>query len=322
MYKAFQKSVEDFCLQLKEIENSIDGGRSSPKQCLTELTTAIQESCCACSAVGQQQGIDLDILRSEFRHAIQPWFSKSWFMNRAFEKPRGYPCDFEILEGIYDNHAKSLGIGEALDLYFLHDSVARAVRGRKDRCKEAIKRSIATANGERVRVLNIACGPCREIRELSAEEVNRHLSFMGIDHDETALLYARNTLCASGISHAILSFSNLNVFRMTSAPKNVKMFGFFDLIYSIGLYDYLPDKALIRILRGTGAMLRNSAHYIVAFKDRERYDKTQYQWHVDWHFLQRTEGEIRSFVEQSGLTVTKAERDPSGIIVFLTLRKG
>ena len=131
MHNVFQQSIEDFCFKLEEIEDSIDSGRLLPEQCLSELMAATRASCRAINAVERQQGADLESLKLELRQAMQPWFSKSWFLNRALEKPRGYPGDFDILEGIYDNRVKSSGIGEVLDLYFLQKTIAQAVRNRK-----------------------------------------------------------------------------------------------------------------------------------------------------------------------------------------------
>ena len=142
---------------------------------------------------------------------------------------------------------------------------------------------------------------------------------MGLDNDQEALDYASAAVEKAGFKNHNFEFVKHNVLRLTSGVKNLETFGKFDLIYSVGLYDYLPDRVLLRVLQGSAAMLKENGCYVVAFKDCERYDKNEYQWHVDWFFYPRTEEECRKIVTDSGLRIVKTERDESGVIIFYTL---
>ncbi|MCM8774527.1 MAG: PilZ domain-containing protein, partial [Candidatus Omnitrophica bacterium] len=73
-----------------------------------------------------------------FRHLISTWAYKSVIMKRAFEKPRGYPGDYRMLEIIYDSKPISKNIGVYFDNYFLKNPYAVAVRIRKDRLREML----------------------------------------------------------------------------------------------------------------------------------------------------------------------------------------
>ena len=59
-------------------------------------------------------------------------------------------------------------------------------------------------------------------------------------------------------------------------------------------------------------------------KIRSVYDKTIYQWHFDWHFLQRTEEDCWNLFAEAGydseqITVT---RDETGIIMNFVWNAG
>ena len=292
-------------------------GKEAPEDTVTDVADAIRESCAACAALGRRDDAQLDGLKKSFREAIAPWFSQSWFMDRAVQKPRGYPGDYEMLEAIYEKQPRSTGIGEALDRYFLQTSLARAVRGRKDWMRDFLHGFVSSRSAG-LRVLDIACGPCREIRELGSVKGLRPFSLHALDLDDAALEFSETMLRQAEVEIGDLRMTRQNVLRLTSGPRNVEKFGRFDLIYSVGLYDYLTDKALTRLLHGTAQMLAPGGRYVVAFKDSDRYDCTEYQWHVDWYFFQRSEAECRRLLDQSGLRVLAMEREPSGVIMMFT----
>lgn len=317
MNQAFTQEIMRFTAALGHIESRIAGHDISPVEAVPDLKKAIRESCTACAKFKPDENQDIKEIKTAFREAINPWFSKSWYMDRALRKPRGYPGDYETLESIYNEKTKSHGIGEALDLYFLQSDLAKAVRGRKNMIRDLFP-GFLSSHPETPRVLDIACGPCREIRELVDRNRKDHFMFTGLDFDDEALAFAKATITQSGFPPDNLSLVKHNVLRLTSGARNVKIFGKFDLIYSVGLYDYLPDDVLIRILDGTAEMLAPKGQYLVAFKDSDKYDCTEYQWHVDWYFYQRTEADCRRLLGQSRLKVVSMDRDPSGVIMLFT----
>ncbi len=269
----------------------------------------------ACWDAEDHAGDRQDELKEYFRKKIEPYFSQSWFMHRGLTKPRGYPGDYAILEGIYDMQPKSYGFGKALDLYFLNSDLARAVRGRKDKCREILETSVPRDSEGLFRILDIASGPCRELHKNGLPS----FSFVGLDNDQESLDYAKKAVLGAGFNKHNIKFVKHNVLRLTSGKRNVETFGKFNLVYSVGLYDYLPDNILLRVLQGSSAMIKENGKYVVAFKDCKCYDKNEYQWHVDWNFFPRTEEECRKIVTDSGMKITKTERDELGIIIFYTL---
>ncbi len=309
-----------FCDELAALDKEYREGLPL-HQAVVLVNTCIRKSCVACATAESGTKEEVDALRAAFRARIAKWFNQSWFMNRALSKPRGYPGDYQILEAIYDHVINTQeGIGQVLDAYFLQTELARAVLGRKDKCRNMLQALVCQRSDSPVAILDIACGPCRELSDLGRNFFASEHMFHGLDYDQEALDYAKGKAVQSAIPEARIQFTKQNVLKMISAERNVAALGRFDLIYSVGLYDYLPDDLLVRVLVGTLAMLKENGRYVVAFKDCQRYDKTEYQWHVDWHFFQRTESECLSLLERTGAEIISTERDASGIILFFTIK--
>jgi extracellular factor (EF) 3-hydroxypalmitic acid methyl ester biosynthesis protein len=318
IYKSLNQIVDSFCDELIAIEKHFLSGIPIEKS-VYKINESIRKSCAACADLELYASSDLKKLQTIFQNKIEPFFSQSWYMNRALTKPRGYPGDFEILEGIYDQTIFTpVGIGRLLDYYFLHTDLARAVMGRKNYCISILEKYLRTFPNPAI--LDIACGPCRELREIDPELMKKPFSFHGMDNDQDALAYAKEKAVEAGIPDENLRFTKQNVLRLINPENNIRLFGRYDLIYSVGLYDYLPDDILIRILNGTLAMLKENGEYVVAFKDCNCYDKTEYQWHVDWHFFQRTEEECCQLINKINPKIARLERDESGVILFFTLK--
>jgi hypothetical protein len=113
-----------------------------------------------------------------------------------------------------------------------------------------------------------------------------------------------------------------NALRTRSADATVRNFGRFDIIYSVGLCDYLTDAQLVPILAALRQTLNDQGVLYIAFKDSERYDKTPYQWHLDWHFYQRNLDDCLRLYEMAGFDVRSIAmtRDGTGIIMNFTSR--
>lgn len=313
----FDDEVAKFTTELTELERATRRGKPQHDKLLERLATSIKRTSRACLDL-EEQIEDADLVRelqSRFQNTIDPWFRQSWFMERARTKPRGCPGDYALLNAIYDRQPKSSGLGGYLDLYFLGTELGRAVPARMESARRFLNDQIANADQD-LRIMNVACGPCREYFVGLDHPASHNVSIVCIDSDAEALEHVESRLSSANIG-AALSFVNYNALRMRSAERNLKKFGAQDIIYSIGLLDYVPDRFLVPILHGLRESLSPGGNLFVAFKDMLRYDKTEYQWFVDWFFYQRTEAECRSLIAQAGFDDSALEvtRDATGVIM-------
>jgi SAM-dependent methyltransferase len=260
--------------------------------------------------------------RVSFRDKTDPILSKSYGVNRARTWPQGYQGDYKTLEFAYRNTPMSEGIGYYLDKYMLSATVAVAVRERMRKLAELLKTEMI--NRQQPKVLNIACGSCREMHEIVPEIEKSRAHFKCIDLDSDALDFALNRLSYAGLSSDRAEFIQYNGLRMFDYETAVSAFGMQDIIYSVGYFDYLPDDFLVKLLNTLFLMLNPGGKLIAAFKDANRYRSQAYHWLVDWDgFLQRTQDDFERLFRQaeipsSALSMTRVR---SGVIIFYTATK-
>jgi extracellular factor (EF) 3-hydroxypalmitic acid methyl ester biosynthesis protein len=306
----FSTHVAQFIERLSDLNLQTDGDDyPNNEQALTELTQSITQVLDACAKLQCEIESDAELLKAtqvRFRAAIWPWFEKSWMMQRAFTKPCGYPGDYLLLTSIYEREPKSRGLGGYLDRYFLNTTLGRAVPARMRAIRQFLSEEVARRGGK-ARILNVASGPCREyLNDFLAAEA-REVNITCIDNDTQALEFVQKNVVPTVSSRINLRFQRYNALRMVSGKANSEQFGKSDIIYSVGLCDYIPDDYLVPMLRGWRESLAEGGLVYVAFKDMELYDKAEYQWLADWYFYQRTLEDCRNLFVEAGYNMEQME---------------
>lgn len=265
-------------------------------------------------------------IKKTFRELCGPWVYKSKIVRHAFEKPRGYPGDYKLIEIIYDNQTLSQGIGYCYDRYLLNNAYAAAVRNRKDTMHRMLSDFINKQDSPNLAILNLACGSCREIKEIFVDHnflSKKEIIFTLVDQDEEALNFSKEILKNSRgktiykfLQHNILDYSE-------DVNKYVALLGKQDMVYSIGLADYLPDRVLKNLLLFCFNLLKPKGKMIIAHKDISQYKPLPPDWWCDWTFYPRDEHYLLNLITKSGIKDfnIKIEREPSNIIFFLSIEK-
>jgi extracellular factor (EF) 3-hydroxypalmitic acid methyl ester biosynthesis protein len=272
-----------------------------------------------CRAMERQLGDDREAIKkkqSEFRQRTDEFFAKSFFMQRARTWPQGYPGDYEIIERAYDNQPLSPGVGQLFDRYFLGTTLANSIRYRRALMREILTDEMRARPA--ARILNLGCGPCRELVELASIIRETGTRFTCIDFDTEAIAYSANRMLACGLQDHV-EFRHYNALRMINAQRNVREFGRFDVIYTIGLLDYLADDVLVRMIKSLYETLRPGGTFVAVFKDCDRYDTIDYHWLVDWSaFLQRTRQQSWHLIEAAGIPrdAVTVQRSQDDVMIF------
>lgn len=265
-------------------------------------------------------------IKHTFRALCGPWVYRSKIVKHAFEKPRGFPGDLELLEIIYNNRPISENIGYCYDKYFLNNKYAIAVRNRKNKMKEILADFICNTEPPSIKILNLACGSCRELSELFANEgfsSNKDIGFALVDQDEQAITFSKEIfkkfpkrLSFKFFQHNIIDYGNSKI-------NYSGMLGKQNLIYSIGLADYLPDRVLRNLISFCFSLLESGGKLIIAHKDVNKYKPLPSDWWCDWTFYPRDESYLLNLITKSNIKDfdIKVEREPSNIILFLTIQK-
>jgi len=265
-------------------------------------------------------------LKRCFRNYFFGHLSNSEIYKRGLLKPRGYPGDGEIIEWIYDRRIVSKGIGQIYDRYFHAIDYVKAVRLRKNIMRKILKKYLERdTKVSKIKILNLACGTCREIRDLfeGGIELKSMVEFTLVDHDRITLKFAKRKL-PSMSNKLNYKFSCLDVLSFTKKNCNSKMHLYFDMIYCIGLADYLPDSILGPLIRNSYEMLSRGGKFYLAHKNVKEFSTPGSDWGADWKFIPRNECEVKKiFYRNIGnrKSFLKLFFDESKRIFFIELEK-
>ena len=268
--------------------------------------------------IGENKDLKND-LREVFRSELQSLCLRGPLWNHALTKPYGYPGDFEILNAIYKNISVAKdSVGRELDRAFLTSPLAEAVRSRKNTIVNLLYEKICSAGKRYIKMLDLGCGPCTDVEELiTLYSLDSSLSIICVDHEQKALDFAKNTVGQRALN---ILYIKANVLRLRTLP-----YAPFDIIWSVGLLDYIPDQLAYRAIQNWWRMVDNGGVLLLTVKDRNKYDPTFYDWMADWIFVPRTEEQFIALLLRA-LRITESQievrRDKTGIIIVAIATKG
>ncbi|MDA8171213.1 MAG: methyltransferase [Nitrospiraceae bacterium] len=315
--------TERFLGTMDELEAGLLKGRYEHDVILKKTHDAIEEILSFCAKFARNVR-DRELIikkQDEFNNKTDYILSKSYFMNHARVWPKGYQGDYKMLEGIYRNIPLSEGIGYYLDCYLLAFTLSRACRGRLDKAKRILKGELLRQKGRRI--LDIGCGSSRDLFEIAEDIRDSNADITCIDIDDDALRFSLNRLAYAGLGDQI-KFRKYNVVRMINRERNLREFGKQEIIYSAGVFNYLPDDIVPNLIDALYELLNPGGRLIIAFEDADRYRPQNCHWGLKWDALiQRTEIDCRALFEAAGFPegAMKIKRDETGVIMFCILER-
>jgi hypothetical protein len=245
------------------------------------------------------RGTVADQWKAQLRAALPAFYryAGGWCLS----KPYGYPGDFRILEAVYNGqfHVEPDAVNVAIDRWGLSLHLPLAVRARKNALRWWLSR---TLNGGEGRLLSIACGSARELRELDSPLL-ASWEVVLLDFDPRALHAAMGDF---GARPEVPSVSPVCLDVLRAGPEDLTVLGApYDIIYSFGLFDYLKDDLLLACASRFTPLLADGGRFVFALKDHRYYDAWFYDWFFDWRFVPRTLDDGPRIAEALGLRVTE-----------------
>ncbi|HUJ19124.1 MAG TPA: class I SAM-dependent methyltransferase [Nitrospirota bacterium] len=310
--------------QLRDFEVKCSRPGADEEILFEELSTLNDSMLQACAQF-EQDVDDTFAIRSaqvDFREKTNPILSQSYGINRARIWPQGHQGDYNILEMAYKNSPMSDGMGYYLDKYMMSTEITVGVRERIVKLRELLRKELI--NRRETKVLDVACGSCREVFELAPEIKASGAKFTCVDLDADALNFALDRFEHAGLSEDHVELRKYNALRIFDYETAVTEFGMQDIIYSVGYFDYLPDDFLVKLLRSLYKMLTPGGKLIAAFKEVNRYRPQFFHWMVNWDgFLQRTEDDFERLLRLANIpeSAISISRVASGVIIFYTVTK-
>jgi extracellular factor (EF) 3-hydroxypalmitic acid methyl ester biosynthesis protein len=177
-------------------------------------------------------------------HPVKELLHQDPFTARAFAKPQGYPGDARLMDFIYQSASiqtavnNSTRLGQKIYEYTSTTPAARAVRCRRD-----VTAHLIDSVAKEVRyphILSIACGHVDEAQYSHALKTGNIGRYVAFDQDRESLTV---------VHHRLGKLAPIEVKQgaVQDLLFGKHQLGKFDLVYSLGLFDYLP-RAVARML--------------------------------------------------------------------------
>ena len=289
--EAFKSELFNLSHRLQKVEAEAGSDPEAETRChavLAELNGSLSEFGRLMAGSGYEEVVWGYVFKEIF-----PYFMRSRFAERAYFKPKGYAGDFLMMEHIYAGVPRGEGrFGEIVDQFCLERPGSRAIRNRRILLKDELLRLSGerTARGESTRIMNLACGPNRELFDFLAEcDHSEWIDALCVDIDPDALRHTNQHVNIFPHRASIrLMSENVIKWALGRARHRIEPL---DIIYSSGLCDYL-DPRLFRALinrchqhlkPGGTLLLGNFTHY----PDSLFLDKL-----LRWELIYRTEADL------------------------------
>lgn len=255
---------------------------------------------------------------------VTPEFLDGPIWARAYGKPLGYPGDFGVLDYVY-SHADA---GDTLYAKLLH-RLGRAsllcVETRKDMMAEILTKRLSNDTGDGpIRILSIGCGASEEVRQSLIGVVPQSAIFTLLDQDDRALDASFERIFPETLRQGGRVTVNClqTGFQRLVNPRSINpAIPPQDIIYSLGILDYLKQPRAKRFCRTLYTLLRPGGLMVVAnvqeLKDNGRW---RAECISDWTLIYRTRDQMIKLATDLGGKFEIRE-DSTGNILMLSVRK-
>lgn len=248
-------------------------------------------------------------------HPLHALVLQDPFTHRAASKPRGYAGDAVMMDYIYTGKPPAGTTAPGAEVFNATTcaGMGLSVRYRRQLLKSLIDDTVVSHAAPRL--LSVASGHCRELEGSLAETPHFAGEFVALDQDplscaEVASVHA---------SHRV-RVVNHGVRDLVSGPLAATL-GHFDLIYSAGLYDYLPDVLARRLTQRLLSLLRPGGRLLLANFVPGGTGRGYMELFMDWTLVLRNEAAMRALAEAAGAAHTVTFHDPHRNVVYAELQR-
>ncbi len=238
---------------------------------------------------------------------------------RSLEKPFGYAGDFKIIDDIYLNNPHTTGFDRLFDNYFHMSAASVATKNRKEDFKRIIARLIEQKVEREIRIMDLASGPCRDLKEIIEDSpVDYSQCFYDCyDNDPNAIEYAKKLLG----KERNVNFFKQNVVKLAlKKDVNKEIPCFYDLIFSTGLFDYLDERVSLRLISNLKKLLKPDGLMVISnYRDKYSNPSLHFmEWCGDWNLVYRTEEEFLKIFCEAGFLKSnlRMEYEQQGIMMY------
>ena len=269
--------------------------------------------------------------KSYVRRQLHPHLLCSPFLYRTFKKPLGYAGDYEMVNMILRNDFDGASIFAKLFNHMLLQ--APPAEAHRNRIKYLVT-TIAEAaerkarSGERLRVMNLGCGPAEEVlRVLKSEEVSDVIDFVLLDFNDETIKYTKSRLEEARARYGrsaniILEKKSVHqVLKMASRGDFQK--AEYDLVYCAGLFDYFSQKVCKKMVELFSTLVTPGGEVLVTNVADTNPVSDWMEYVMAWDLIYRSREEMEDLIPERCANFSRQiDVDATGVNYFLKLKRG
>jgi extracellular factor (EF) 3-hydroxypalmitic acid methyl ester biosynthesis protein len=262
------------------------------------------------------------------RRHLWPYILASEMMKRTNLKPRGYAGDAELMVLIYENAWAGASLfSQLMHKHPVETLAAEAVRSRRHLVPRVLRELAGRPAEPRrpFRFLSLACGPACELEDIFVDggDLERFECAL-LDQDPHALELARGVVrrieTTRGRGMAV-RYHEDSVRTMLRTRDLRQRLGEFELIYSMGLFDYLSTPVAQAVLAKTYDLLAPGGTLLVGNFHARAPTRVHMDYWGDWPLTYRTEASFRALAADLAPARESIEFDRTGCQMFMRLEK-
>ena len=240
------------------------------------------------------------------------------FFKRCLDKPQGYAGDYQMMNYVYDDTVfeATSNLAKLFNYYIFDSPAANAVKNRAYIIHGVVQQRLAELGG--LEIASIACGPAREVPTTLhlIEDMPGSIHWTLLDQDEDAMAYAKASI--PGSDRLTTTFINAGVLELVR--KRVDL-GEKDIIYSLGLFDYLADKVAIKVIAALYENLKPGGIMLIGnFADH--IIRPIMEAAMDWHLIYRTHEDCMRLAESGAPGAQHyVMSEPAGVNLVIVISK-
>lgn len=257
---------------------------------------------------------------------LTPDFMPGPVMRRCYEKPLGYPGDYQIMNYVYRWEQIGNTPYEKL-LHRIGIETGACVGTRLRMTQKFLAGKIEETAGDRtMNITNLGCGSAYEVADyLKIGTLPRPVNFTLIDQDHDALSYAYENAHPQVVRHrgkARIQCLQASFAQLLKAGPLFNSLPPQDIIYSLGLYDYLSARRARALTHDLYDQLAPGGYMVLA---NVKVGRETCMWPLefitDWSLVYRTEQDMWDMVEGLDCERISLEEDPTKCVYVMIVRK-
>lgn len=271
---------------------------------------------------------DLDALAATKKFTelvLTPEFMAGAIWKRSYEKPLGYPGDFQIMNMVYDWRREGGSLYEKL-VHRLGLDVAECIATRMVMMRQEIAKTVLAGSQGAAKITTLGCGPAREIIDyLKLRELPRaaHLTLIDQDHGALELAYeATHPEVIRLHKQANVTCLHASFSQLFKTRELFGAIGAQDFVYSVGLIDYLQTRRAKAWISSLYTFVAPGGKLIISNMYKTPGSNLwPMEFICDWNVIYRDEREMLALAEGIPNAVAETSLDPTGRVILLTVHK-